>query len=92
VAGKEGRDLVQTGIAGMDRIIVSRRSELRGAPHPLPFQPKKWNPPSHSKIILQRRKSTKIGKKITKSRKIVKSSLKNFKMTLIGCFGQFLSI
>jgi hypothetical protein len=43
-------------------------------------------------IILLSRKSTKIGKKLAKARKIAKSSLKHFKTTLKGFFERFLSI
>jgi hypothetical protein len=59
--------------------IVGRGSELRGPPN---LSAKKGVPPTLSKILLLSRKSTKIGKKLTKSRKIAKSSLKHFKTRL----------
>jgi hypothetical protein len=54
--------------------IVGRGSELRPPP---PFQTKKEYPPTLSKIILPSRKSTTIGKKLTKSQQIAKISLKH---------------
>jgi hypothetical protein len=56
------------------RVILGRGSELR--PHPFS---QKRSTPTLSKIILLRRKSIKIGKKLTKARKIGKSNLKHFK-------------
>jgi hypothetical protein len=44
--------------------IVGRRSEIRGPPT---LSAKKVDPPPLSKILLLTRKSTKIGKKLTKS-------------------------
>jgi hypothetical protein len=79
---------VRGGCGGGDdalvRVILDQGSELR--PHP--FRQKR-STPTLLKIILQSRKSTKIGKKLIKARKIAKSSLKHFKTTLKGFFERF---
>jgi hypothetical protein len=71
--------------------IVGRRSKLKGG-NPYPFSQKSGSLPTLSKILLLSRKSTKIGKKLTKSRQIAESCLKHFKMTPKGFFERFLSI
>jgi hypothetical protein len=80
----DGRSGCGGGDDALVRVILGRGSELR--PHAFS---QKRSTPTLSKIILHCRKSTKIGKKLTKARKIAKSSLKHFKTTLKGFLSDF---